>query len=161
MTILRTVLPAAALALFIGAADANAQTQTVTFRVDAINEMSVSGNPGTLAITSATAGSAPTDATDASTTWAVTSNQTGTKVTAALDQAMPTGVTLKVSLGAPTGATSAGDVSLGTTAADLVTGITKVNESGKSITYTLSATTAAGVVANTTRTVTYTVVAGT
>ncbi len=138
-----------------------AQTQTVSFEVRAINQMSVSGNPGALVISTATAGSAPTDATDATTTWAVTTNQTGTKVTAAIDLAMPSGVTLKVNLGAPTGATSAGSVSLGTTAVDLVTGITKLNASAKTVTYTLSATPAAGVVASASRTVTYTVVAGT
>lgn len=161
MKIVRYLVPAAAL-LLSGVADrATAQTQTVTFEVKAINKMSVSGNPGALVVSDATAGSAPTDATDASTTWAVTTNQTGTKVTAAIDLAMPSGVALKVDLGAPTGATSAGAVALGTVAADLVTGITKLNESAKTITYTLSATSAAGVVASTTRTVTYTVVAGT
>jgi hypothetical protein len=138
-----------------------AQTQTVSFEVRAINQMSVSGNPGSLVVSTATAGSAPTDATDATTTWAVTTNQTGTKVTAAIDLAMPSGVTLKVNLGAPTGATSAGSVSLGTTAVDLVTGITKLNASAKTVTYTLSATAGAGVVASASRTVTYTVVAGT
>lgn len=143
------------------AGKAAAQTQTVTYEVQAINQLSVSGDPGALVISSATAGSAPTDATDATTTWAITTNQTGTKVTAAINTAMPTGVTLKVNLAAPTGATSAGAVSLGTIAADLVTGITKLNESAKTVTYTLSATAAAGVVASASKTVTYTVVAGT
>lgn len=143
------------------AGKAAAQTQTVTYEVQAINQMSVSGDPGALTVSSATAGSAPTDATDATTTWAITTNQTGTKVTAAINTAMPAGVTLKVGLGAPTGATSAGAVSLGTVAADLVTGITKLNESAKTVTYTLSATAAAGVVASATKTVTFTVVAGT
>lgn len=152
---------AVALAFAAATGEASAQTQTVSFSVDAVNQMSVSGNPGALAISSATAGSALNSASDASTTWAVTTNQTGTKVTAAIDLAMPTGVTLKVNLAAPTGATSAGPVALGTLAADVVTGITKLEESGKVITYTLSATTAAGVVASSTRTVTYTVVAGT
>lgn len=154
-------IAALALALTAAAGEASAQTQTVTYSVSAINQMSVSGNPGALAITTATAGSAPTDATSATTTWAITTNQTGTKVTGAIDLAMPAGVTLKVNLAAPTGATSAGAVSLGAIAGDLVTGITKLNESAKTITYTLSATTAAGVVASSTRTVTYTVVAGT
>jgi len=154
-------LATVALALAAATGEASAQTQSVTYSVSAINEMSVSGNPSALAVNTAVAGSAPTDATDAATTWAVTTNQTGTKVTAAIDLAMPTGVSLKVNLAPPTGATSAGAVALGTVASDLVTGITKVNESAKTITYTLSATTAAGVVASSTRTVTYTVVAGT
>jgi hypothetical protein len=142
------------------AGEASAQTQTVSFSVAPINEMSVSGNPAALNITAAVAGSGPTSVTDASTTWAITTNQTGTKVTAALDLAMPAGLTLGLTLGAPSGATPIADVALGTVAADVVTGITKLNESGKTITYTLSATAAAGVVASADRTVTYTVVAG-
>lgn len=153
-------IAALALALTAAAGEASAQQQAVTFSIDPINEMSVSGNPGALTINAAPAGSAPTSVSDASTTWAITTNQTGTKVTAAIDQAMPANVTLRVSLAAPTGATSTGPVALGTSGADLVTGITKLNESGKVITYTLSATAAADVVANASRTVTYTVVAG-
>jgi hypothetical protein len=161
MKTLRFALPAAALALAANAGHAAAQTQTVTFEVQAINQMSVSGNPAGLAVNAAVAGSAPTPATDASTTWAITTNQTGTKVTAALDLDMPAGVTLTANLAAPAGATSAGAVALSSTPADVVTGITKLNEAGKTITYTLSATAEAGVVASDTRTVTYTIVAGT
>jgi len=142
------------------AGEASAQTQTVSFAVAPVNEMSVSGNPAALEITTATAGSSLTSVSDASTTFAITTNQTGTKITASLDEAMPAGVTLAVTLGAPTSALSIADVVLGTTDADLVTGITQLNESGKTITYTLSATAAAGVVASADRIVTYTVIAG-
>ena len=68
--------------------------------------------------------------------------------------------TLQVNLGAPTGGSSSGDVTLSTTAADLVTGITQRAESGLTVSYTLSATVAAGVVASDTRTVTLTLTAG-
>ena len=47
---------------FASRADAQTATQTVTFRVDAINQMAVTGSPP-LAVTTATAGSAPTAAT--------------------------------------------------------------------------------------------------
>jgi hypothetical protein len=145
----------------VAASTASAQaTQTMTFQVDAINQISVSGTPGALAITTATAGSAPTAVTDATTTWAVTTNQTNSKVTAAIDLAMPTGVTLSLDMQNPTAATSA-TVILGTVAADAVTGITMLNEAGKTVTYTLNATSAAGVVASTSRTVSLTIVAGT
>ena len=135
-------------------------TQTVTFEVQAINEISVSGNPGAMTINTATAGSAPTSVSDSSTTYAITTNESNRKITAAIDLAMPSGVTLTANLTAPTGATSAGAVTLGTVAADVVTGITTLNESAKTITYNLSATAAAGTVASTSRTVTYTVTAG-
>ena len=73
---------------------------------------------------------------------------------------MPSGVTLSASLAAPTGATSVGPVALTGTAQDLVTGIATLNESGKVITYNLSATSAAGVVASASKTVTLTITAG-
>ena len=147
----------------IGVAGTTA-TQTVTLQVSAINEISVSGNPGNLTVSTATAGSAPTDATDATTTYAVTTNQTGAKVTGQITVggAVPTGTTLKINLVAPTGGTSAGDVTLSNgSASDLVTGITQKAESGKTITYKFSATAAAGVVSSTNRTITLTLTGGT
>lgn len=136
---------------------AGTATQTVTFEVQAINEISVSGNPAALVINSAVAGSEPGAITDATTTYAITSNETAKKITGVLDTAMPAGTTLQVALAAPTGATSIGPVTLSNVAADLVTGIAQVAESGKTITYTFSATVAAGVVAPATKTVTFTI----
>ena len=150
---------AAALALFAGVAQAQTATQTVTFQVDAINQVAVSGTPS-LHITAAVAGGAPTTVTSAGNTWAVTTNQTGAKITASIGSAMPTGVTLSANLGNPSGATSAGLQALGTTAIDMVTGITKLNQSGMTLTYQLDATAAAGVIGSTTRVVTYTITGG-
>jgi CheY-like chemotaxis protein len=143
------------------AATSSAQTatQTVTFQVDAINQVGVTGSP-TMAITAAVAGNAPTSVTSAGNTWAVTCNQTGAKITASIGVAMPAGVTLSATLGAPAGATSAGIKSLGTAAVDMVTGITKLNSSGMALTYQLDATSAAGVITSTTRVVTYTITGG-
>lgn len=161
MRVLRSGTALAALTLAAaGAAEGQTATQTVQFQVQAINEISVSGAPGTLTINAATAGSAPNSVSDNTTTWAVTTNEASKKVTASIGVAMPTGVTLSVSLGAPTGATSAGAVSLGTVAQDVVTGISTLNQSALGITYTLSATSAAGTVASTSRTVTFTITAG-
>lgn len=139
---------------------ASSTTQTVTYAVSAINEISVSGNPAALTVSTATAGSAPNSVSDATTTYAITTNETGKKITGAINTAMPAGVTLTVNLTAPTGGTSAGATSLGTSASNLVTGITTLNESGKTITYSLSATSAAGVVSSASKTVTLTVVDG-
>lgn len=145
----------------IGASTLSAQTatQTVTFQVDAINQISVAGTPSLL-INAASAGSAPTSVTASGGTWAVTTNQTGAKITASLASAMPTGLTLSLNLGAPTGATSAGLKPLGTTSVDLVTGITKLNASGLSLNYQLDATAAAGVVSSASRVVTFTITGG-
>jgi hypothetical protein len=72
---------------------------------------------------------------------------------------MPTNVTLEINLTAPTGGVSENDVSLSATDADLVTSIETVAESGLTITYTLSATVAAGVVPQAQKTVTITLTA--
>ena len=122
---------------------ADTDTQSVNYEVTAINEISVSPETVSLKVDTATAGSQPTDATDDSTTYAITTNGTGKVITGAIDTAMPTGLTLKVNLADPddTGsAVSAGDVILSATAADLVTGIGPVAQEGLTITYTLSAT---------------------
>lgn len=152
----------ATMALLAGAASAaEAQTsnQIVTFQVTAINQIAFVGSPS-LVISTATAGSNPSSATDVSATWAVTTNQSGAKITASIGSNMPAGLTLSVSLIAPAGATAIGN-SLSTTAVDLVTGITKLAQGALGVTYTLDATPAAGVVASTTRTVTYTITGGT
>jgi hypothetical protein len=136
----------------------NIATQLVSYEVTAINEIEVSGDPAALVVNTATAGSEPTDDTDNTTTWDITTNggTDGKKLTGAIDTDMPANTTLKINLTAPTGATSSGDVTLSTTAADAVTLIDSVAESGLSITYTLSATIAAGVVAQASKTVTLT-----
>ena len=156
----RNIMMCALLVIAAGAsASAQTATQTVTFQVDAINQVSVAGTP-TLTISAAVAGGAPTSVTSTGNTWAVTTNQTGAKITASIGSAMPSGVTLSANLTAPSGGTSAGYQSLGTTAVDLVTGITKLNASGLSLSYKLDATAAAGTMSSTTRVVTYTITGG-
>lgn len=139
---------------------ADTAVQTVTYEVQAINELSVSSPTVSVTVNTATAGSAPDPAIDASSTYAITTNQTNRKITGAIDSNMPSGVTLSVTLAAPAGATSTGKQPLSTVAVDLVTGISTLNESGKTITYELSATAEAGVVAPATKTVTLTITAG-
>ncbi len=154
----RSILPIAAL-LMAFVEVASAQTSTVTFEVQAINQMSLSASTASLTVSTATAGSAPTAATLAQ-TYAVTTNGTAMKVTGAINLAMPTGVTLSVTLGKPAGAGGGAKTALTATAADLVTGITKLNASGLSLAWELAATSAAGVVASATKTATFTITAG-
>jgi hypothetical protein len=139
---------------------AQTATQTVTFQVDPINQVGVTGTPSLL-INAAVPGSAPTSVTSTGNTWAVTTNQTGAKITGSIASNMPAGLTLSANLGAPSGATSAGLKSLSTVAVDLVTTITKLNASGLSLTYQLDATAAAGVISSATRVVTFTITGGT
>lgn len=136
---------------------ATTATATVTYTVGTILALTVSGNPGAFTVNTATAGSQPASQTDTSTTYAVTTNGSATKLTAAVGAAMPTGVTLGVNAAAPTGATSAGNLNLTTTAQNMVTGIANLAQSGLTLTYTFTATTSAATVSNATATVTYTV----
>jgi hypothetical protein len=128
--------------------------------VSAINELSVSSPTVSLTVSAATAGSAPTAASDSSTSYAITTNESNRKITGILNTAMPSGVSLSASLAAPSGGTSLGAVVLTESAQDLVTGISTLNATGKAITYNLSATSAAGVVPSASKTVTLTVTAG-
>ena len=123
----------------------------------AAQSISVSGNPSAMVITTAAAGSSPTGVSNSATTYSVT-NLTlfPKKITAQLNSAMPAGVTLKITLAAPSGATSLGAVTLTTTPQDVVQNIGLGTFSNLTITYQLSATTAAGVVAAASKTVTLT-----
>jgi hypothetical protein len=143
----------------VNTASAQTATQTVTFQVTAINQIAVTGSPS-LVINAATAGSAPTSVTAAGNTWSVTTNQSGASITASIPSAMPAGVTLSANLTAPAGATSTGLTALGTTAVNVVTGITKLNSAALGLSYQLDATAAAGVVSSATRVVTYTITGG-
>src|SRR5438477_6838413 len=123
--------------------------------------IAVSGSPPSFHITTAVAGSAPTSITNATTTYTVVTPTAGNntyKVTAQLNAAMPAGTTLTATFAAPAGGgTSTGAINLDVTARDMVTGIPKKANSTQGITYTFSATSAAGVVPLSTRTLTLTV----
>jgi hypothetical protein len=148
------------LGFFANANSADNVTQTVTYEVQAISEITVSGNPGALVISTATAGSEPSAATDATTSYSVTTNGTNKRITGSIDTAMPSSTSLLVTLTAPTGGSSAGQVTLSMTAQDLVTGISTLAEGGLTISYEFTATAAAGVIASSTKTVTLTVADG-
>jgi hypothetical protein len=135
-------------------------TQTITFQVMAINELSVSGSPAAMIVNTATAGLAPDPVFESSTTYAITTNETNRKITGALNSNMPSGMVLAVLLVNPTGATSTGYQYLTTAPVNLVTGISTLNQSGLTIGYIMAATAAAGVVPSATRTVTFTITAG-
>src|SRR5258708_2136730 len=156
----RSVLLSGLLVLAAAAsAAAQGATQTVTWQIDAVNQVAVTGTP-TLDILAAVAGNAPTSLRSSGNTWAVTTNQSTAKITASIGSVMPAGVTLSANLGAPAGATSVGLVALGTAAVDVVTGITKLNSSGLVLSYQLHATAAAGVISSTSPAVTYTITGG-
>ena len=145
-----TLAAAALVTLISGALMAQTQTtatQTVNLSVASVQLIAVSGNMVSLGIdgTSAVAGTnaVGTD-TDNSTTYSVTHNgSTPLRITAAIDVAMPSGTSLSIDLATSNG-TSAGTVTLGTTAQDVVTGIAKGVISAQSIGYSFSADASAG-----------------
>lgn len=135
-------------------AQSNVATQQVSINVSEIAVIAVQGTVS-MTINAATAGQAPEPAT-ANATYAVTTNGTQKKITAELDNDMPTGLTLSATMAAPSGASSAGKQSLSSSAVDLVTNVTKVRGTGLSLSYEAVATVEADVT-NTSRTVTYTI----
>lgn len=162
MKLIRTLSVAALVLGAAGAASAQSTTatQTVTISVTDLSTITVSADPAPL---SAAAGG--TDATDATTTYAVTTNSTtAKKITGYISSAMPTGTTLSVNLADPDGAgsaASAGAVVLSATtsgtAQDLVTGITQLSTTGKQVSYVLHAGVTAAAASNLSRTVTFTI----
>lgn len=138
-------------ALLVGLAMWSGEARAQTF--------SVSGSPSTMQVSTATAGLGLTPVTDASTTYNVHGGGIGNhEMTAQIDVAMPAGVTLTVTLGAPNKGSSTGPVTLDVSAQPVVTNMGNGSATG-SITYVLSATPDAGIVPVQTRTVTFTIVA--
>jgi hypothetical protein len=149
----------AALSLVAGGVlHAQQATQSVGIEIQSINQIAVTGSPS-LVINTAVAGAQPTQAT-ASASYAITTNDTVRKITVEINQNMPNNTLLKITMAPPTGGTSAGAITLSTTPQDAVTGFGMVTGTGLAIGYTLDATVAAGLLAPTTRTVTFTIVAG-
>jgi hypothetical protein len=137
--------------LLLGSKIGSAQPTSIT----------VSGNPGSLRISSAIAGSQPTPVSNAATTYTLVIGGSANrryKITAGLNTAMPPGVTLMANLAAPPGGTSLGAVALDATARDVVINIPGQTNVTRGITYQLSALVTAGVVTSRTRTVTFTII---
>ena len=155
----KTVLLVVGLALILSgvAMAANNDNHQVTVQVSAINELAITGANLTLTINNATAGSEPDDATDSTTCdllW--TTNQASKKITVATSLASPN-FTLKVVAQNVSGGSAASEVTLSTTAQDLVTAIaTTIGDCD--LAYTVSATAADGTGSDI-HTVTYTITA--
>jgi len=117
----------------------NSAQQTVQFAVEEINEVSVSGDPETMYVQSGEPGRLPPEVSESSTTYNITTTSSNKKITVHLTQSSydPTFCYLKVNLQPPPGATSPGDVQIpgDNSSANVVTGISKVSQSGLGISY--------------------------
>lgn len=132
----------------------------LTARTAFAQTLTTAGAPTLMRVSSAVAGSQPAPIVRAGGTYTITTpnpNRTYA-ITAQLNANMPTGSTMAIALAAPTGATSLGAVNLDVTARNVVTGIRRNTNSTQSITYTFTATAAAGVIPLSSRTVTLTVI---
>jgi hypothetical protein len=119
--------------------------------------LKINGDPGPLIIVYGTAGFDPDPVTDATTSYDINDTVDNMKIIGTLDAAMPPFTELRITLAAPTGAVSLGQVTLSTVAQDLVTGIDRhAMDFGLPISYEFAATVAAGVIPSSIRTVTVT-----
>ncbi len=111
-----------------------------------VETLTLSGNPLSLLVSTALAGLQPDAVLDQATTYDVSVTQTS-QIAVQLTSSLPSGLTLRVRMDAPAGAVSAGYVSLTTTAQDLVTSIPSGSYSQLTVSYEISGTVSAGVVA--------------
>jgi len=113
---------------------------------------------GPLTVTTAVAGSQPTPVVNATTNYSTVIAFTGQKkVVAQLNANMPANTTLGVKLTGPAGTgTSQGTVNLDITARDVAIATIPTYYNNVNISYTFTATVTAGVIASTSRTVTFT-----
>ncbi len=135
-------------------------THDVTIQIQEIVALEVTGGNVSLTISAVSdPGALPDAVTDNSTALDWTSNvSSGTRsITAALDSAYSAGIVLKVALSAPAGTngSSAGQITLGTGAQNVFTGITNENCVDATLTYEASLTQMVAPTSET-RTVTYT-----
>jgi hypothetical protein len=146
----------------VQSASAQTATQALSLSVSKVYRIAITGAATiNLAINAGVAGTdALTPASDATSTYAITQNNSAaTKITANLDAAMPKGK-LEIALASSKGL-SAGTVDISNataaSAVNVVTAIALGAESGKSITYTFSANASEGLF-SASKTVTLTVV---
>jgi len=126
----------------------------VTLQIQEIAEISVSTDPGDLSIKSGTPGvNTLNSVTNSNTSYAI-SNNAGTKKITAVVSPAPNRGNLKIKLAAPTGASSAGEVVLSTTAQSVVTGIDSGAFPSNTITYKFEANASEGILNSTNVTVT-------
>jgi len=124
---------------------------------DAASAQAAIPGVGPLTVASAVAGAQPTPVVNSATNYSTVIAFPGQKkIVAQLNANMPANVTLGVRVTGAASGTSLGTVNLGLAARDVVLATTPGFYTNVNITYTLTATVAAGVVPATTRTVTFT-----
>ena len=138
--------------------EAQVATQTVTFSVVSSSRAAIASVAAPMTVRMASASRPLSSASVAGSSYAITTNESNQKISASLNEALPSGLSLAVSLSPPAGASSRGATKLGATAADVVTGISAASFSSLPLVYTLTASSVPE--RSNHRIVTYTVTAG-
>lgn len=138
--------------------EAQTATQTVTFSVVSSSRATIANVAAPMTVRTASKGRTSTSASVAGSSYAITTNESNQKISASLNEALPSGLSLAVSLSAPVGASSRGATPLGATAADVVTGISGTDAVALPLVYTLTASSVPD--GSNRRIVTYTVTSG-
>lgn len=157
MRFAHTLMLLSLFALSATTARAQSATQDVTIQVAPISVFEIPDSEVMLTITGVDASGDPAPATDASTSYNLTTNATGMKITGMLDTDYSSGLTLQVLFGIPAAGGSATQRTLSTTPQDIVNGLSHVNSVGVPITYTAEATIDVAPSTSEERTVTYTI----
>ena len=131
-------------------------SQDITITAESINEVSLSKTTLNLTITPPPDSLVEEEVTDSSTTLSYSTNNTNQKITVAIDELLPTGLTLMVEA-TSTGGVSSGPVALDTSANNLITDLSNISDSGETVTYILKANKFAEPINAKTFTVTYTI----
>lgn len=160
---MRRILPSFLLMFALASAPVVSQsfasaTQTLLLEVRPVHSLSVSGNPSPLVIVDGTAGVSELSVQDQSTSYNVTSNRAGMKLSMSLDQSMPDGTKLYASVESTNG-TSLGVIDLSEAASpvDVATNIGRGSVNNQKISYVFKADASVGVMEPESRTIYFTV----
>jgi hypothetical protein len=154
----RSVLPFASIvAALAGPAAAQSATQAIQIEIRPISRIAMSG---TTTFTVSATKSAKASVVTAAASYAITTNEDNRRITVAIDEPMPVGVTLRMRMAAPAGAAAQDELTLSTEPQTAVTGISRLNAKDLGIDFALVTGDRAVIPAATTRTVKVTLVSG-
>ncbi|MGB2868901.1 MAG: hypothetical protein WBD36_10645 [Bacteroidota bacterium] len=157
-TALRILVVLGVAGTMASAQEGTSVTQLVTIEVRPITQISVSGDPSPLVITDAIPGGDLTPVVDNHTTYSITTNLDNMKIVASIDEQMPAGTRLMVSLSSSK-ALSSGVVDLtdALSPVTVVSGLSRVTDKDQQISYVFAANADAPELESATRVVTLTV----
>jgi hypothetical protein len=119
--------------------------QTLAVEVKPITKIAVSGNPGALYITDATAGSDVLSVSDNQSKYSMMTNLDNMKIVASINSPMPVGTRLMVKLESSKGLSNGFvDVSNAMSPVEVVSGLGKGSDLDQTITYTFAANPSVG-----------------